>query len=476
MEADPYLAALMKETQGNLLVLDAGDSLHGGPEAILSKGKTMVDLMNSVGYYAMASGNHDYDYGAERLSELTSLMNFPVLAANVTYKDSGNLPFDDYEIFDFGNGFEVGVFGLATPETATQTNPKNVANLNFNDPIPVAQNMVTELTRQGADVIIAVAHLGDDVETQQNWRSSALAQAVPEIDVIIDGHSHAVLEHGVLVNGVLIAQTGAYAANIGKIDISVLPDGSIVKEANLFAVPKLPADNTALNAIPVIPVPPDPEISAVVAQIKKDTSDLTERVVGQSPYLLEGSREYVRKGETNLTDLVTDSLLAKTGAGIALLNGGGIRQSISAGPIRIVDVLNTLPFMNNVVTIDITGAQLVAALEWGVQFYPDANGGFPQVAGFSFTVDPNAQPLQRVSDVVLDNGEPIDASAMYTLATISFLADGGDGFTMLANHQNEIAYGQDYELFIEYIQTEPVISETSAGRIKFLSVGEFGSL
>jgi len=460
LAADPYLAALIGQAKGDVLVLDAGDSLHGEPAASLSEGQTMVDLMNVVGYDAMTPGNHDFNYGSDRLVELSEEMDFPLLAANVTDSKTGELLFDEYEVFKLDDGLEVGVFGLTTPETATKTNPSNVENVEFADPVPAAKKAVADLKAEGADVIIALTHLGLDEATQPSWRSDYLAEHVPGIDVIIDGHSHTVLEDGKEDDGTLIAQTGAMAANIGKVELTVGKSGVTSATAQLLAVPTEdePGDDLA-------DVTPDPATVKEVEQIEAATNELTKQVVGHTPYLLDGEREHVRAGETNLANLITDALRAATGAEIAFLNGGGIRASIPAGDITMGDVLTTLPFSNDIVTIDVTGQQILDALEWGVRDYPNELGGFAQVSGLTFDMDPAAKPLSRVSNVRLADGKPLDLKATYTIATLSYLANGGDDYTMLADYQNLMAYGQDYELFVDYLLTNPKINEKPAGRM-----------
>lgn len=460
MAADPYLAALVKDTPGEVLVFDAGDSLHGEPAASLSEGQTMVDLMNAVGYDAMTPGNHDFNYGSDRLVELSKEMDFPLLAANVTDRATGDLLFDAYHVFQLDDGLEVGVFGLATPETATKTNPSNVKNVEFGDPAIAAKQAVADLKAEGADIIIALTHLGVDEATQPSWRSTYLAENVPGIDVIIDGHSHTTLEQGEEDDGVLIAQTGAMASNIGQIDITVAKDGAVSAEAKLLPIPT--EDDPSG---PLADVTPDPAIVKVIDKIDDATNELTKQVVGHTPYLLDGERDDVRTSETNLANLITDALRVQTGAPIAFLNGGGIRASIPAGDITMGDVLTTLPFSNDIVTIDVTGQQLLDALEWGVRDYPEPLGGFTQVSGLTFDMDPAAKPLHRVSNVRLADGTKLDPKATYTIATLTYLANGGDDYTMLADHQNLMAYGQDYELFVDYLLTKPEIREHAAGRM-----------
>lgn len=419
----------------------------------------MAELSNLVGYTAIAPGNHDFNFGADRLAELSNLLDFPVLAANVLDRETGEAAFDTYKMFTCDDGTQVGLIGLATPETVTKTNPSNVESLEFLEPAPAATAAVEALQAQGADIIVAVSHLGLDESTLPEWRSDYLALNVEGIDIIIDGHSHDRLENGLDVNGVLIASAWEHGNDIGQIDVTISAEGAVSATATLLNV----AEDGVLG------VEPDTAVLDLIHAFNAQIEELTSTVVGETPYYLNGVRADVRTSETNLANLIADAMLAGTGADIALMNGGGIRDSIQAGPITMGDVLTVLPFSNNLVTIDITGQQLIDALEWGVRNYPDEDGGFIHVGGLTFDMNPAAEALSRVSNVKLSDGTAIDVNARYTVATLNFLADGGDGYTMLADHTEFIAFGSDFELFSEYLRNNPVINQDAAGRMNVVA-------
>ncbi|MCL2051827.1 MAG: 5'-nucleotidase C-terminal domain-containing protein [Lachnospiraceae bacterium] len=441
MDLDPYISQMMKDLQRDgkhVLLLDGGDTLHGLVTANLTKGESMAKLMNEVGYHAMVAGNHDFAYGVDRLLLLAEMMDFPLLAANVT-KNGVNL-FKSYEIFEMG-GFKVGVFGIATPETLTATDPRIVRGIQFEDPAKTAVLMAETLKSAGCDLVIALAHLGTN-------ESSLLS--LPGIDVIIGGHSHEKLSSGHMAGNALIAQAGEYAQNIGVVEISI--NGSVItKKAYLTNVNDgLIADEAILN---------------VITGIEKSLENITSQIVGHTPFLLEGERDDIRKRDTNLANLITDSMRWATNADIALIGGGSIRASIPAGDITMGSVLTTLPFSNPLVTMELSGALILEALEHGVSRYPEPEGLYLQVSGLLVEFDASYPAGSRILSVNLPNGNALAMNEVYTVAMLEFLAVGGDGYTMFLNGM-PIYYGGDAEAFIAYLGTSPSINAEAESRVK----------
>ena len=419
--AEPHISEMARGLT-NVLIFDAGDRLHGQIATNLTGGQSMVEIMNTVGYSAMVTGNHDFNFGVERLLELSELMAFPLLAANV--RDSGgSYLFERYKIFAM-EGLTVGVFGIVTPETVEKSDPRIVAGLTFEDPAQTAAAMAEHLRLGGCDIIIALTHLGDD----------SIA-GVPGIDVIIDGHSHELLEG---------TQAGEHSKHIGIIEIAIA-NGVMTTAARLVAVDELDGGDGA--------------VMAVIAAAEAMVEDVTSAVVGYTPVALNGEREAVRTGETNLANLITDSMLYATGADIAFLTGGNIRASIGAGDITMGNVLTVLPFSNLLVTVELKGSDILEILEHGVSAYPEQAGSHIQTAGLHFIFEPTAPPMSRVveANLIPDN--------IYTVATIEFIAAGGDGYTMMERGVNMIWYQGDAEAFIRYLQTSPAITAEPEGRV-----------
>ena len=316
--AGVFWAARYKEP--DTLVLDAGDTFHGMPIINVTRGDAMVGLMNIAGYDAMAPGNHDYNYGTDRLVELAKKTNFPVLSANTAYKKSGKLVFRAYQTFEL-SGVKVGVFGLTTPETAIKTNPANVMDVAFLDPIACAKAMTALLHDEGCQVVIGLMHMGLDASSVVT--SKDIAEQVPGLDLIIDGHSHTELPEGLAAGDSLICQTGWHGHNIGAVEL-VVKDGKIVsKTAKLW---------NANDANLIAPVP-DPGTLEAMKLLKKTSEQAFSEVVATSPKALSGERALSRVTETELGNLSADAMRAASGADIAFMNGGGIRTNLPKGNV-----------------------------------------------------------------------------------------------------------------------------------------------
>ena len=427
-QAEPYISQMaksMKAENKNFLILDAGDRLHGQIAANLSKGETMAEVMNSVGYNAMVPGNHDFNFGAERLKELSETMNFPLLAANVKDANGKNL-FKQYEIFKKGE-MNFCVFGIATPETKFKADPRIVAELSFENPAESAALVVKKLKDENCNVIIALAHLGDNSLV-----------SVPGIDVIIDGHSHALLENGENINDILIVQTGEHSKNIGIIEINFSGKKTETKTAKVIAA------ETANIA-------PDSAIIAVLAEQEKKVKSIASEVIGKTSVDLIGENQKVRTGETNFGILCAEAIRAATKADIGLINGGNIRAGIKSGNITKGDIISALPFDNIIVTKSATGAQLKKILEHSVSKLPEADGRYLQMSGIKIEVNPSNAIGQRITSVKTDNGQTLDEKKKYTIAVNDFIANGGDDFPILKDLPVITIFNQQNEIIIDYI-------------------------
>lgn len=423
------------EEGAEVLLLDAGDASQGMPIVNMSKGEAAMDFMNAVGYDAMALGNHEFDWNSENALQLVDRANFPVLGANIVNRSTGEPFIQQHVTFELA-GRKIGVFGLDTPETATKTAPNNVRDIQVlkeQELFDCAQAQIDALKDEGCDFIILVCHLGVDEETAPN-RSIDVAENTTGIDLIIDGHSHTVMEGGEVHNNALITSTGSYLANIGWV---------IVEEDGLKAGLHHADDLIS-----------EEKVSALVNQVNEQVNAELGTVFGTSEVHLEGDREVVRRGESNLGDLTCDALLwcAKEQAGLdvdfALTNSGGIRATIEAGDISELTVKTVYPYANTVVVADVTGAELLEALEASCFALPDKLGGFPQVAGIEFTVDTSvpyetneeypgttygkpANPGARVT-ITSIAGKPFDPNAVYHMATNDFVMQGGDTYYVFA--------------------------------------------
>lgn len=439
-----------KDINENTLLLDAGDTVHGTTFATLVRGESIVQLMNEMGYDGMAPGNHDFNYGYDRLKELEEQMEFPLFSANIRSKEDGTRVFEPYIIEEVA-GLRLGIFGLTTPETHYKTHPKNVENLVFTDPAEEAREIVSELKEQQVDAIIAVTHLGIDASSTET--SIKVAKEAPGIDLIVDGHSHSTLVEGLEgENDTLIVSAGEYTKNLGVADL-IFENGELVEKTAKLITSEEAAE-----------VPADPAITALMEEIEQEQEEVLSETIGSSQVLLQGEREHVRAEETNLGNLIADAMLDVTDADLALTNGGGIRASIDIGPITKGEVITVLPFGNYIVTKQVTGQEILDSLENGVSAYPETKGAFPQVAGISFQIDP-AQPAGNRVHSVMIQGEPMELDQEYVMATNDFLAAGGDEYTSLIEAPLVNEYGALDEVLIQYIQQLGEVAPQVEGRI-----------
>lgn len=449
-----------------VLLLSAGDSIMGKPLVSADQGKSAIEFMNAAGYDAMTVGNHELDFGIENLKELAKLAKFPILCADMTTESDDKTVFDGNKIFNL-DGVKIGVFGLATPETRTKADASKMPGIVFPEKeelYAVAQAQVDELKAAGADVIVCLGHLGIADESVGN-QSIDVAKNVNGIDLFIDGHSHsttaevtaAISKAGLgdtnVVNGTKIVSTGTALANVGLV-IYDKADKSL-NDSLITAASYTKTDSAVAK---LVNGRDDAVVAAYGEKIAETEVDLNGSRSGGTTTATNTKTEVVfpngkgnRTAETNLGDFAADAILwqaAKTlGEGnvdAAITNGGGIRETLAKGNISKLDLLAVFPFGNTVATIDVTGAQLLEALEAATCSTPDAIGAFPQVSGIEFTINtavpyvngeqyPGStyyapkNPGSRVT-IATVGGEAWDAEKVYTIATNDFTAKGGDTF------------------------------------------------
>ena len=394
----------------NTLFLMAGDTISPSVESITYKGAQMIDAWNAIGLDYATFGNHEFDFGPDVLRERIKESKFGWVAANVidlkTGKTFGDVP--PYVIREF-SGVKVGLFGLVLPETKSTSRPG--ADVDFRNPCEIAKQMVSELHAKGAKVVVALTHL--------SMREDKEVARCSDVDIIIGGHEHTLLESH--AGRAPIFKMTSDARELGQIDLNISQTTGEIESIDWKVIK---VDSKTKDA---------PEFAAVYKKYANLLAELSQPV-GRSTVVLDARSAQNRTQETNVGNLVADSFRKALVADVGLMNGGSIRadELIPAGRILIRDVLSILPFKNKLVKIEVTGAMLKAALEHGVsRTAPGAEpGGFPQVSGVQFSFDASKSPGSRVVDVKV-NGQPLDETKKYTLATSTFIAlDGGDGYTM----------------------------------------------
>lgn len=464
---------LIDETKakGDTLVLDAGDATHGQTFVNLSEGKYAFEIMNKLGVQAMTLGNHEFNYGREIVQKNIDLAEFPVLGANIVDTATGEKPFESTTLIKY-EGYEVGIFGMATPETKFKAHPSNTEGLSFNGTKEnpdkatvenlkaVADEAIAALKEQGADVIVFLSHLGLDKESEITTYD--LLDKVEGIDVAIDGHSHTNLPEGEVYNGTLIAQTGGHSSAIGQVVLTLNEDGTVasaVASQQDFEV----ASAIAMNE----------DMVTAIEGMKAEIEPILAEEVGQTDEVLDGVRENVRSRITNLSSMIAESMVKGSGADFAITNGGGIRDSIQPGVITMGDILTVLPFNNTLVVIEATGQQILDALTYGVSEFPNPAGHFSQTAGGTYSIE--AGEDGNVITNLTIGGKPVDLNATYKLATNDFMATGGDGYEMFAETPVLAYHGDLADVFAEYVRTElPLKSEAPADDDKIAEAPKTG--
>ena len=453
------VAAIKNNTENSILV-DAGDTIHGLPFVTLSKGQDAVDLLNEAGYEFMVPGNHDFNYGYGRLMELfknsvtlkSGENKLKLLASNV--KKDGKSIFESNNIKEMqvnGKTVKVGFFGIATEETAYKTNPNNVKGIDFTNPIEAAKEQVKELEDNGADVIVALSHIGTDESSEPT--AYDVINAVDGIDVYVDGHSHTTFENGEKVKDTLLVSTGEYLSNVGKVELELNDKNEVVN-----------ATASLITKEETLSITPDEKVAEKIEEINSAQEEVLSEVIGTNAIDLDGDRNSVRYGETNLGNLITDAMLNETDADLAITNGGGIRASIAKGDITKGDVVSVLPFGNFIVTKQLTGAQIKEVLEFGVRAYGESLGGFPHVAGIKFVVDPSRAVGDRIISLTI-NGQELDMNKTYTVATNDFMAVGGDDYPCFGDVPTLNEYSSLEESVGNFIKSLGTVSYTKQGRI-----------
>ena len=463
----------------NLILVDDGDAIKGEPIGLFTKGESIINIMNAVGYDIAIPGNHEFDYGADYFLELTKKANFPYLSCNVT--KNGELVLEPWLIREIG-GMKIGFVGVTTPDTLRGPNPQLFQDGNgsflygFMEDASgeklceAVQNAVDEVRAEGADYVVLLAHLGSDEECRP-WTYSDVISGTTGIDAVLDGHSHDTAQV-VMKNregrDVVRSACGARMEHVGALHIT--RDGEISSELYTWASdPAAPELLELDNAVSAVVAAESDELNArlseVVANASVDLITSDPDAAGN-----ESPDKIILRTETNLGDLCADAFLDQAGgADIAFINGGGIRSPIAGGDLTLNDFLEVYPFGNSIAVVEATGRQVLDILEWSVHALPDAFQGFEQVAGLRFEYDsgidsPCVQDDQgrfdhidgsmarRVRNVFI-GGEPLDPEKTYRVASHDFmLLNGGDGYTMVKDCKVLMKDGkQDYQALADYI-------------------------
>ena len=461
--------------QYDALLFDAGDALQGAPLAILSDGDDVLSLMKTAGYDAMALGNHEFDYGQEKLLEHAANAGFLTLCSNVLKENEellSSLSLSNkgcYAVFE-KNGYKIGVFALTTRQTLQSTDNRLLLGIKFKDEIASAKEILDRLRPLNLDAVILLAHLGCD---DAPCTSEELAQALTgkyqdELDLIIDGHSHQ--EYVKKVNGVTISQTGCRLNKVGLNTLNFNDQKS---------APQVTAALLSYEDLIDMKIVPDGKTKDLEQQLQQKQSKFLQQEIASLPFTLYGGEQYgidlSRVSETQAGDLAADAIMYAlksklpadflTYPAVAIQNGGNIRVNLGPGPITYANTLYLEPFLNTLICKLVSPKILYEMFEHSYRYLNDLTaagtlqnvketGGFLQISGLKIILEPNGK--QKVKAIFLDGEKTAlsrnDTKRQIMLAGNDFILSGSDGYTMLKDIPTLTEFSDEQEALISYLK------------------------
>lgn len=429
----------------NVLTLNAGDNFQGSLFYTTYKGAAEAEMMNAMGFDAMTVGNHEFDDSEDALSTFLEKVQFPVVTANVEANAKSKIAgkIKPYIIKEVG-GQKIAIIGAVTNDTPELSSPGE--NIKISVDVDAITKAVNEVKAQGVNKIIALTHIGYP-------RELAVIAKIPDIDVVVGGHSHTLLSntdksaagpYPTMADNpggykVPVVQAASYSKYLGDLTV-VFDDNGVVKSAK--------GDPILIDSS----FKPDPILAARIKELGGPIEALKHKVVGSTAGPIDGSRDNCRAKECEMGNLVADAMLDRVkdqGIQIAFANGGGLRASIDGGDVSMGEVLTVLPFQNTIATFQLKGEDVKAALENGVSRISDGAGRFPQVAGLKYSFDASKLAGQRITSVeVNENGKfvPLDPAKTYGVVTNNYVRTGGDGYDIFKTKAiNPYDYGPNLE-------------------------------
>ncbi len=460
---------MMENDNAYVTTVSAGDFISGDIVGTITKGEAIIDIMNRVQYDVIALGNHEFDFGLPHILSLTEALDATTVCANLRHIESNKPLFTPYKIISYDD-VDIAYIGITTSATSTLVSANTFRNerdeliydFSNNNLYAVTQHYIDQAIDQGADYVVALAHLGD-VGQSGHSNSVELINNTHGIDVLIDGHDHHTIEGRIVKNNrgedVILTSSGTKFQYIGAVTLST--EGKF--STQLITVSS--EDST------------DAATQDYVNQIKKEALEAGKRVIGHTSFPISmlgpDGKRIVRNSEATLGNLCADAIRYGTNAEIAMINGGGIRASINEGDITINDCFQVFSFNNTVCTATMSGAQILDALEFGARATPTEVGGFLHVSGLRYQIDLVPSPVvlddkgmcshitegkRRVNNVeVFDSKtnsyKPIELDRIYTVGSFEYLITGkGDAGVLQYATLKDGQLGQDLQMLSEYIE------------------------
>ena len=459
------LRAEVTSSGGHSLLLDGGDVNTGVPESDLQDAVPDFKGMNLLGYDAMAVGNHEFDKPLAVLKMQRDLIKFPMLAANIY--ENGQRMFEPYKIFNLG-GVRVGVMGLTTEDTNKMVSPDNIKNVQFRGVIAEAAKVVPQL-RAKADVVIAATHMGHYENGNHGTQAEGdveMARAVKGIDLVVGGHTQNpacmkaenVLDRAYVPgteckpdrqNGAWIVQAHEWGKYVGRADFEFRNGDFKLVQYTLIPVNLKKSVRAADGKTSMVPytteIAENKEMLAMLQPYQDFGQQKLLVEIGSTDGRLEGDRAVVRAKPAPMGILIGRALMDKTKADFAVVNAGGVRDSLPPGKLTYKDVLKVQPFGNTTVTVDLTGKEVMDYLNAAAKMSVGA-GAFAQFSGVNLVITGGAVTSATIK------GAPIDPAKTYRMAINNFMAAGGDGYPRLTAHPSFVDTGfVDADLLRAYI-------------------------
>jgi 2',3'-cyclic-nucleotide 2'-phosphodiesterase (5'-nucleotidase family) len=409
-----------EKEKGDAYLVSAGDMVQGSYFVNNNRGEAAMEIMEAAGYDLMTLGNHEFDYGIDRLLELRTMVNNPDFMSQAGFK---GINWSQPHLMT-AEKYKIGFFGITTPETVqSSSGGRDIDFGTFDSIVQYANDSAKSLREDGADIVISVSHMG--IYDQGYGDIYQLRDKVSGVDLFIDGHSHTPLAD--ISEGTdkpLIVSAGQYAQYLGKVTFTKNGDDWTVKAESLTPETANAYELTAKGKTAKA------DVKKIIDKWTANALEKGKAVVAHNETAMQVVRNDLRTKETVIGNFVADALRASSGADIALTNGGSIRADIPAGDITVADINSTLPFVNFIVMSELDGKTLRETLEHSLSFYPEETGGFLQVSGVKVIYDPSAPAGSRIISLIADNKE-VEDDAIYKVATNDWISGGGDGYTML---------------------------------------------
>ncbi len=458
-----YLNIVREENPEGFIYLDAGDAMQGTLISNYFDGASTIEVFNEMGVAAMALGNHEFDWGQEVLQARYDQADFPFLAANIFFKKKHGNPLHGHGgrphwakpyVVRKVNGVEVGIIGIANLETPLITNPVNVANLMFTDPVEAVNDVLPEAESEGATMIVVLAHIGGFwPDFEEGIKDLACGLDPDEVDLIVSGHTHSRIDD--VICGIPVVQAYSSGTAFARVDFTVdKRTGEVVDYEMNYEPPTTyqtyygnPASYKRWDTGVWEQVMPDPEVAAIVDRYEAEIESIKNEVIGETTTAI--TRDY--RHESAMGDWVTDIMRAyDPDIDFAFTNSGGLRADIDAGEITFGEVFEAQPFDNTLVIVELDGNEVRQVLEEGIT----GAHGLVQVSGLQFTFNYDLPAGSRiVGDVIdLSTGLPLEPATTYYVAVNDFMAAGGDEYDTLAANPQVNSYELVRDLVVDWVK------------------------